>query len=1324
MSKINKRNTKFTDEFSKEVFEQTYMYEGEKDVNDRHMAIAKDLASVEKDKEYWTEKFLDILEDFKFMPGGRITSNAGTGLKGTTYINCFVSGFRGENQDSMEGIMAELTRQAFILKSEGGYGFCVDTLRPRGTFVRGIGSDTPGSVKMLEMWDKQSEVITSGSGKKREDGRGKKKIRKGAQMVTLSCWHPDIEEFITAKQTPGRLTKFNMSVLISDEFMDAVEKNKPWRLEFPDIDKAGSTYNKEWLGNLKEWKDKGHPVVVYKEFENANILWDMIMQSTYGRNEPGVLFIDTINRMNNLYYCEYINATNPCLTGDTLVYVADGRGYVTFKELAEQGRDVDVFCLDKDGKLAIRRMVNPRVTGRNMKVYKMTLDDGTVIKGTENHRFIMKDGTKKKLIDMKPGDSLDIATRVETSLRAEINHHKNTAKYFFLRRTGSTMKAEHTYIAEHNQGGPIPSGHVVHHIDFDSKNNAPSNLRIMTREAHTRLHADEMLGDKNPMRRAQTEWSEEKWAKYRSDMSEATGGDKNGRFSGISNEEIKKHALLLTRKLQKRFTHKDWMVYAREVGIPEQFSKWRNENLFGGLVQLAKWAAESIGLKDLDIDPRSALKRKELEAQGYTCRVTDGRLWVIKECSVCGKQVALEPHFREYRTCSSQECVSKQISIKNSNRSQEHREYMSKLQIEIKEPQKKENKEKQLRIYSELKFTHGTVSRKQWENECKKQGVPFRLGKHSPFKGFRELQKEAEFYNHKVVSVDFFGYADVYNGTVDDFHNYLIGGNDRVDDEGRLNRVNLISLNCGEQLLPPAGACLLGSLNLTQFIDVKNQDWDFDKLKEVISIAVRLMDNVNDKTLVPLVEQKTSLLAKRRIGLGYLGYASALMMIKVKYGSKKAIELTESLGNFVMNEAYKASALIAKEKGAFLAYDEDKYLKSNFVKGLDKETIKLIKKHGMRNSHLLSIQPTGNSSVFANNVSGGLEPIFLSDYIRTSIQPYPPEGMGIPKDVDWANKKYIVIGGDTAWDWKKEGDEDVLVAHHNNEVWKFDKSRGLLKETRVRDYAVRYHEENGTWDKDAKWAATTFNLSIDDHIATMKVFSKYVDSAMSKTVNIPQDYSYDDFKRLYMEVFKTGTIKGCTSYRDGTMTSVLAAESTASKGSVQKSGITRTVAVERPKSVPCDVHQLTVGGEKWVVIVGLYENDPYEVFAMKQSRISIPPSLKKGIMHKPKSGRYDLETEDGWFFNDIENLFETNEQEALTRMISMGLRHGADIEAIVSQLQKAQGTIVSFSKAIARTLKKYITEIKTMKCSECGSKNLKMQEGCFVCSDCGSSKCE
>jgi ribonucleoside-diphosphate reductase alpha chain len=751
--------------------------------------------------------------------------------------NCFVDGFMGEDQDSLLGIMQTLQRQAMILKSEGGYGVCADVMRPRGAFVYGIGSETPGAVEMLDMWDTQSAVITKGSGQKTKKKQAKVKIRKGAQMVTMSVWHPDIEEFITAKLTSGRLTKFNMSVLATDEFMDAVEHNKPWNLEFPDYENNKEDYKKYWNGNLKEWKARGFNTVVYKTFENANELWEIIMKSTYNRNEPGVLFVDTMNRLNNLYYNEYISATNPC----------------------------------------------------------------------------------------------------------------------------------------------------------------------------------------------------------------------------------------------------------------------------------------------------------------------------------------------------------------------------------------------------------------------------------------------------------------------------------------------------GEQILPIGGVCLLGSINLTQFVNFKKKDWDYEGLAKVIPIAVRFMDNVNDVTYVPLESQKDNLKNKRRIGLGIMGYGSALMMMKVRYGSEKALELTEKLYNFFANTAYQASSKLAEEKGTFNLFDVEKFLAGNFVKVLSKETRDMIRRYGLRNSHLLSIQPTGNSSVFANNVSGGLEPIFLPEYIRTAIMPYAPEGLDKPKNINWDSKTFEST---TEWLWTKEGDESLLKTSFGGFTWKFDKSRGLLRETLVQDYAVRYLAERGEWDVNAEWAATTTQLSIDEHVKTMAVMAKYIDSAMSKTVNLPNDYPFDDFKRLYMECYKTGVIKGATTYRAGTMTSVLSSTDKKEDGD----GIKRSEAPKRPKTLVCDIHNVTVAGEKWLVLVGILGKDPYEVFALKKSKgITLSDKVKKGKLTRVKSGHYDLTIGDGDVeLENIGELFETDEQEALTRMISNSLQHGSDIKHIYKQLQKSQGNILSFSKAIARTLKKYLTDVidSEKTCQGCGDpEGIVLQEGCFKCKSCGYSRC-
>jgi len=847
--------TTFIDDLSKEIFEQTYQY-GDENIEGTHLRIADELAKKEQDKT-WSDKFKWILEDFKFVPGGRIISNTGIGLKGTTAINCFVDGFIGEDQDSMEGILDALRRQALILKSEGGYGFCADVMRPRGTYIEGIGNSTPGAVKMLDMWDTQSAVITEGSGQKNTKKNSKKKIRKGAQMVTLSCWHPDVVEFITAKQTSGRLTKFNMSVLITDEFMDAVKNHKPWQLEFPDLEfevegmetlvnNIKQRYEEEWDGNLKEWKKK-YPTKIYKTFDDANELWDILMQSTYNRNEPGVLFVDTINKLNNLWYEEYISATNPC----------------------------------------------------------------------------------------------------------------------------------------------------------------------------------------------------------------------------------------------------------------------------------------------------------------------------------------------------------------------------------------------------------------------------------------------------------------------------------------------------GEQILPVGGVCLLGSLNLTQF--VKGKKWDYNKLKEVIPIVVRMMDNVNDITYVPLNIQKTNLKDKRRIGLGIMGYGSALMMLQVKYGSKKALRMTEQLMDFIMNTAYQSSAKLAEEKGSFPLFDLEKYLDSKFVTNLNDETIKMIKEYGMRNSHLLSIQPTGNTSLFANIVSGGLEPVFLPEYNRTSMQPYPPNGMILPTYIDFEKREFEqdeYTKGETRstkdWHWIKEGDENMISCIWDDVIWKMDKNRGLLKETTIKDYAVRYLEDKNKWNPEAEWVSHVNNLTMEEHVSTMSVIAKYIDSAMSKTINIPNEYPYEDFKDVYMNLYDTGVVKGGTTYRAGTMATVLKKMDDMIDPITGRNGvIIKNAAPMRPKIVDCDIFHVTAIGKQWVVLVGMLEDEPYEVFAFKKDQIKLSPKFEKGKLVKVKKGVYNLEIPDVITLDDITSLSSRDEYEALTRMVSTSLRHGVDPLFVFEQLDKAEGTIQAFSKAIGRTLKRYIKRPPTdTMCPECNDpEGLIFIEGCIKCKSCGWGEC-
>lgn len=424
----------FTNEFSRQIWEVTYKTQNEKSITDTWKRVANAVANVEKDdesKRFYAEAFYEILKDFKFIPGGRILANAGGSCTNVSLVNCFLSPQPKYDMDSIEGIMEVLKNQVLTLKSEGGWGLNCSFIRPRGSYIEGIGARTPGAVKYLELFDKSSEIITEGPGeyytesKEKTPKNEKKKIRKGAMMLCLSCWHPDIYEFITAKQKPFHLTKMNMSVNVTNAFMDILNrvnelvKNNAsqeeidavdfWQLRFPDT--AFEKYKSEWDGDLDKWEKKGYPVKVYRTVR-ATDLWEALMQSTSNRSEPGVLFLDRANETHCANYIPELQlvGTNPCLTGDTKVAVADGRTNVTIKELAEAGRDVPVLACDNAGNIVTKLMRNPRITGYNKDIYRVTLDDGNHIDCTDNHKFRLSDGTYKEVKDLSIGVALHTNT--------------------------------------------------------------------------------------------------------------------------------------------------------------------------------------------------------------------------------------------------------------------------------------------------------------------------------------------------------------------------------------------------------------------------------------------------------------------------------------------------------------------------------------------------------------------------------------------------------------------------------------------------------------------------------------------------------------------------------------------------------------------------------------------------------------------------------------------------------------------------------------------------------------------------------------------------
>ncbi|MGE5505729.1 MAG: adenosylcobalamin-dependent ribonucleoside-diphosphate reductase [Actinomycetota bacterium] len=756
----------------------------DKTIEDSWRRVARTLAAHEADPAAWEERFFGAMEDFKFLPAGRILSGAGTDRR-VTLFNCFVM---GDIPDDMSGIFEHLKEAALTMQQGGGIGYDFSTLRPKGAPVKGVGADASGPLSFMDVWDAMCRTIMSAGS------------RRGAMMATMRCDHPDIEAFIDAKREPGRLRMFNLSVLVTDAFMQAVKEDGPWELCF-----NGVTYS-----SLP-----------------ARELWNKIMRATYSYAEPGVIFIDRINRLNNLWYAEQIHATNPC----------------------------------------------------------------------------------------------------------------------------------------------------------------------------------------------------------------------------------------------------------------------------------------------------------------------------------------------------------------------------------------------------------------------------------------------------------------------------------------------------GEQPLPPYGVCLLGSINLARLVDrpfEPDAALDLDRLDEIVRVAVRMMDNVIDASNYPLPQHKAEAEAKRRIGLGITGLADALILCNARYGGKEAVRLTELWMARLRRAAYLASSDLAAEKGSFPLFDKDKFLAGENVAQLDDEVRAAIGAKGLRNALLTSIAPTGTISLFADNVSSGLEPVFSFHYTRSVLQ----------RD-------------------------------------------GTRREEEVSDYAYRLFRRVKGEDAPLPEAfVDAQSLSPTDHVVMQAAIQRYIDSSISKTINVPEDIGFEEFRDVYERAYETGC-KGCTTYRPNDVTgSVL---------SVKKDG---AKAGAKPEQA-----ELPLGKPKTQ-----RPSDPYEAGGIIHLTKPLDrPEALPGNTYKvrwPESDHAIYITvndviQDGRrrpfeVFINSKNMEHFAWTVGLTRMISAVFRRGGDVSFVVEELkavfdprggQWVGGRYVpSLLAAIGEVIERHMIAIgflpdpqaareppearderkvvnldeappqqgtgpRLRSCPKCGQPALLRSEGCDTCTSCGYSKC-
>lgn len=399
---------------SYEIWERKYQLKDnsnhpvDKTPEDTFRRVAKALAAIEANPDEYESQFFDIMVKGA-TPAGRIMSNVGAleYKPSTSTINCTVS---STISDSMEGIMHSLTEAALTLKAGCGIGYEFSTLRPKGAFVTGAGALTSGPIPFMDIFDKMCFTVSSAGG------------RRGAQMATFAVWHPDVEEFIKAKREDGRLRQFNMSLLIDDEFMEAVKNDSDWQLFFPVTQKelntglvsADNLIQKPLFWD-KEYCEKSGYIVkdvkvtcrVYKTIKAVE-LWDIIMKATYDYAEPGFLLIDSINRLNPNNFCENIRATNPCVTGDTVVATETGNERI--KDLVEKFNiesPVKVLSFNiLTGDLELQPVTFAGLTREHAEIIEIELDTGQVLKLTPDHKVYTTNRGYVKANDISSDDDI------------------------------------------------------------------------------------------------------------------------------------------------------------------------------------------------------------------------------------------------------------------------------------------------------------------------------------------------------------------------------------------------------------------------------------------------------------------------------------------------------------------------------------------------------------------------------------------------------------------------------------------------------------------------------------------------------------------------------------------------------------------------------------------------------------------------------------------------------------------------------------------------------------------------------------------------------
>ncbi|EPC00633.1 ribonucleotide reductase [Litchfieldella anticariensis FP35 = DSM 16096] len=979
----------------------------DKDFHATFERVAQALAAVEGEQaDSWLPKFRWALENGA-IPAGRILSNAGADdyKPSVSLINCTVS---RSIHDSMHDILSSVVDAGMTLKAGCGIGYEFSTLRHKGAFVFGAGAGTNGPLAFMDIFDKMCFTVASAGG------------RRGAQMGTFDVGHPDVEAFIEAKREPGRLRQFNLSLLITDEFMEAVRDDADWPLAFPlhsgekDDVRAEDLIYRDWpvIEEGYSVDDEGRVACRVVKTIKARELWDTIMGSTYDYAEPGFVLIDQVNRLNNNWFCEEIRATNPCVTADTWVQTSEGPRQVA--DLVGLSFDAVV-----DGESHRSGPQGFFLTAKK-PVVRLRTAEGYSLKLTSDHRVCRVSAFTRYRTETEwcPAGELRQGDRVL------LNDHRAGPEWagnltedqgylLGLLVGDGTLKTDKAILSVWADAA------VVNDADSGADTGVRSVMALAEKAARSLPHRADFSG----------------WQKI------------NGRNEfRLSTSALRELAL-------------DMGMQPGNKAITPILEKASSSGYVGflrgffdadGSVQGTQAKGVSVRLAQSDMPRLEAVQRMLL------------RLGIVSTI------------YRDRRNGLSQLLPDGRGG---------HREYALSPQHELVITG--ENLE---RFVERIGF-----------GDSKKQGrLEQLLGSYR-----RGLNRER--FIARVVTLEEVGVEAVYDVQVPGINEFDANG--------------FHAHNCGEQPLPPEGACLLGSVNLTRFVIEPFSDnprFDWERYRKVVAIFTRMLDNVVEISGLPLPGQRRELEAKRRHGMGFLGLGSTLAMLKIPYGSQESLDFTDEVSKVLAIEGWKQALELSREKGMAPVLAEefeitpkmlrerpelakDGYEVGDKVPGrilhtrysrymqkiaeVEPELVAALAEHGARFTHHSSIAPTGTISLsLGNNASNGIEPSFSHRYFRNVIQ----SGKKTKAQVEVVSFELAAYRHFVAAD---------------------------AVESDLPDYFV-----------------TADAVTPEQHVAVQAAAQAWIDSAISKTVNVPTDFPFEQFKDLYQKAYDS-RLKGCTTFR-------------------------------------------------------------------------------------------------------------------------------------------------------------------------------------------------